>query len=79
MNGLANKGVKGPSKRYPLNMRVTRDLRERIERAAKANGRSLSQEVEFLVEKAFIYEEMSVFLDRTVALMKLILSCKGSP
>lgn len=40
-------------KRYPLNMRTTRELRERIEAAATASGRSLVQEVEYRLERSF--------------------------
>jgi len=47
--------VKGapPGKRYPLNMRTTRDLREKVEAAARASGRSLVQEVEHRLERSF--------------------------
>jgi hypothetical protein len=73
------KGRKGPSKRYPLNMRTTREMRERLERAAKAEGRSLVQEVEFLIEKALLYDDLSFFLGaapvRTAQLLKLIVDC----
>src|SRR5205809_4463840 len=40
-------------KRYPLNMRTTRELREQVERAARASGRSLVQEVEYRLEQSF--------------------------
>ena len=43
----------GGGKRYPLNMRTTRETRERIEAAASANGRSLAQEVEARLEQSF--------------------------
>ncbi len=36
----------GAEKRYPLNMRTTKAQRERLERAARASGRSLIKEVE---------------------------------
>jgi Arc-like DNA binding domain len=48
-----------PGKRYPLNMRTTRELREKIERAALASGRSLVQEVEFRLEQSFRDEYMA--------------------
>jgi hypothetical protein len=41
-----------PGKRHPLNMRTTKELREKIERAALASGRSLVQEVEFRLEQS---------------------------
>jgi hypothetical protein len=40
-------------KRYPLNMRTTRELRDRIVAAAGASGRSLVQEVEYRLEQSF--------------------------
>ena len=46
-----------PGKRYPLNMRTTRELRDKIEEAAMASGRSLVQEVEFRLEQSFRREE----------------------
>jgi len=42
-----------PGKRYPLNMRTTKELRDKIEEAATASGRSLVQEVEVRLEKSF--------------------------
>jgi hypothetical protein len=53
-------------KRYPLNMRTTRELRDRIEAAAHASGRSLVQEVEYRLEQSFQEEELMVVLDDTV-------------
>jgi hypothetical protein len=44
-------------KRYPLNMRTTRGLRDRIEAAARASGRSLVQEVERRLEQSFERED----------------------
>jgi TraY domain len=49
------KGADG-GKRYPLNMRTTRETRERLEAAAIASGRSLVQEVEFRLERSFVQE-----------------------
>jgi hypothetical protein len=45
-------------KRYPLNMRTTKETRERLERAAAASGRSLAQEVEYRLEKSFSEEDV---------------------
>jgi TraY domain len=47
----------GGGKRYPLNMRTTRETRERLEAAAAANGRSLAQEVEVRLERSFAEEQ----------------------
>jgi hypothetical protein len=40
-------------KRHPLNMRTTAEIRDRLEAAAAANGRSLAQEVESRLERSF--------------------------
>ncbi len=45
-------------KRHPLNMRTTKELREKIERAAAQSGRSLVQEVEFRLERSFWEDEV---------------------
>jgi uncharacterized protein (DUF1778 family) len=47
-----------PGKRYPLNMRTTKELRDKIEWAAMASGRSLVQEVEIRLERLFKQEEI---------------------
>lgn len=44
-------------KRYPLNMRTTLETRQRLERAARASGRSLVQEVEYRLDKSFSDED----------------------
>ena len=36
-----------PGKRYPLNMRTTKELRDKIEEAAMASGRSLCRKSNF--------------------------------
>jgi hypothetical protein len=46
----------GGGKRHPLNMRTTKETRERLEAAASANGRSLAQEVEVRLERSFAEE-----------------------
>ena len=47
----------GEGKRTPLNMRTTRELRERLEREAADSGRSLAQEIEFRLERSFAEEK----------------------
>ena len=47
----------GEGKRTPLNMRTTRELRERLEREAADSGRSLAQEVEARLERSFAEEK----------------------
>jgi hypothetical protein len=51
------KGSKA-GKRYPLGMRTTKFIREQLEEAAIANGRSLAQEVEYRLERSFLDEEI---------------------
>jgi hypothetical protein len=55
-----------PGKRYPLNMRTTKELRDKIEWAAMASGRSLVQEVEFRLERSFQQEEIEKEIKRTL-------------
>ena len=50
--------AKEGGKRFPLNMRTTKELRERLERAAAESGRSLAQEVENIVEWHFNYDTL---------------------
>jgi predicted HicB family RNase H-like nuclease len=52
-----------PGKRHPLNMRTTKELRDKIELAAMASGRSLVQEVEFRLERSFQEEEIEKLTD----------------
>ena len=48
---------KSEVKRHPLNVRTTKKTREWLEAMAKASGRSLTQELEFLIERARWIEE----------------------
>jgi len=52
-----------PGKRYPLNMRTTKELRDKIEWAATVSGRSLVQEVESRLERLFQEEEIEKLTD----------------
>ena len=45
-------------RKSPLNMRTTRALREKLDKAAGWSGRSLVQEVEHRVEHSFAQEEL---------------------
>jgi hypothetical protein len=44
-------------KRHPLNMRTTKELREKLEQAAAKSGRSLVGEVEYRLERSFDRDE----------------------
>ena len=46
-------GKRATGKRYPLNMRTTAAIRERLVEAAAQSGRSLAQEVEARLERSF--------------------------
>lgn len=48
----------GDVKRIPLGMRTTPEVRARLDAAARASGRSLAQEVEFIIERHFDREAM---------------------
>jgi predicted HicB family RNase H-like nuclease len=54
---MSPKTVRGKGKRYPLNMRTTKELRDRLEAAAKRSGRSLVQEVEYRLGMSFAEED----------------------
>ena len=47
----------GEGKRVPLNMRTTREVRGRLEKAASDSGRSLAQEVEYCLERVLRGDE----------------------
>jgi hypothetical protein len=47
-----------PGERVTLGLRVTAELKNRIEGAANEKGRSLSQEAEFRLERSFDREEL---------------------
>lgn len=49
----------GEGKRFPLNMRTTKVLRDRMVTASKASGRSLSQEVEYRLERSFLEQDFA--------------------
>jgi hypothetical protein len=72
------KGADG-GKRYPLNMRTTKETRDRLEAAAVASGRSLVQEVEARLEASFHRE--AVFggprLTRYAYLMASVFALSG--
>ena len=48
--------ISGDAKRHPLNMRTTAEMREKLEAAAVASGRSLAQEVEYRLNASFADE-----------------------
>ena len=48
---------KREGKRYPLNMRTTKELRQKLEQAAAKSGRSMVAEVEYRLERSFDRDE----------------------
>ena len=66
-------------KRAVLNARVTKKIRQRLETSASARGRSLSQEIEFRLERSFGEDDarISEFGDKlTYRVMKLLALAK---
>jgi hypothetical protein len=55
---VPRRAVKSGAELVPLNMKVTQDLRTRLERAARKSGRSLTGEVGYRVERGFDYEKL---------------------
>jgi predicted transcriptional regulator len=56
-------------KRTPLGLRVTKELKQRLDEAAKASGRSQSQEAELRLEKTFeaqnaVFDALDLWLGR---------------
>ena len=47
----------GAGKRHAINIRTTRELKERLDRAAASSGRSVANEVEVRVQHSFSIEE----------------------
>jgi hypothetical protein len=52
--------IKGEGKKVPLNMRTTAELRATIEARAGRSGRSMVQEVEYLVQYALWHEREGI-------------------
>ncbi|MGA0594932.1 Arc family DNA-binding protein [Enterovirga sp. CN4-39] len=48
----------GEGKRHPLHVRTTKQMREDLEAAAAASGRSLAQEIETRLEQSFLVDQM---------------------
>ena len=70
----------GGGKRYALSMRTTKELRDKLDQAREASGRSLAQEVEARLEQSFQWEETEYrhFGDRgTYRLMALVAMTLG--
>ena len=55
---MPRRAVKSKVELVPLNMKVSPDLRSRLERAARQSGRSLTSEVGYRVERGFDYEKL---------------------
>jgi hypothetical protein len=57
----------GSGKRYALNMRTTSEVRDKLEAAAAASGRSLVQEVETRLERSFAQDSDVARLGQGIA------------
>ena len=64
----------GKGKRVPLNMRTTRETREKLEKSAAGSGRSLAQEVEYRLERSFAQEPQSEIAYRLIRLLGTAMS-----
>ncbi len=53
-----HKHQKQPAERVPLGLRVTPDLKQRLDAAAEANGRSQAQECELRLERSFDRQDL---------------------
>lgn len=56
------KAAEREGKRAPLSLRTTKILRDRLEQLAELNGRSLTQEVEFRLERSLDQDELMIAL-----------------
>jgi hypothetical protein len=54
------------NKRFPLSLRTTKELRQKLERASAQSGRSLAQEIETRLERSFHQEETVAITVREV-------------
>jgi hypothetical protein len=61
--------LKAPAKgkRVSLGLKVTAEVKRHIDSAARASGRTQSQEAEHLIERALQYDQMLTAMHRTVA------------
>ena len=48
-----------PGERVPLSLRISPSAKKKLEAAAELNGRSLSQEAEYRIERSFDREDIS--------------------
>jgi TraY domain len=55
---MPRRAVKAGVELVPLNMKVPKELRSRLEKAAKKSGRSLTSEAGYRVERGFDYEKL---------------------
>jgi protein-disulfide isomerase-like protein with CxxC motif len=56
--------------RVPLGLKVTADVKAKIDAVAKASGRTQSQEAERLIERAFTYDSIMAAMNLTAEQMK---------
>lgn len=57
-------------KRASLGLKVTADIKARMERAAELSGRSQSQEAELRLERSFDRDAIDAKLDEILALLR---------
>lgn len=54
-------------KRAAITIRTTSAIKEQVKAAAEANGRSVTQEIEFRLERSFDYEGAADYLRQALA------------
>jgi len=55
-----------PGERVPLSLRISPSAKKKLEAAAELNGRSLSQEAEYRIERSFDREDISERVSKRV-------------
>lgn len=75
--GLEGQILEKTGKRYPLNMRTTKHVRDLLEKAAKQSGRSLAQEVEHRLLSSFVLTDGRTGMPntQTLDLLALLSAC----
>lgn len=62
--------VPGEAKRASFNTRLRSGLKEALEESARGAGRSLSEEIEFRLERSFLMDDVTAFLRAQINLDK---------
>lgn len=66
-----------PGKRYPLGLKVTAEMKDRIDKAAKRTGRTQSQEAELRLELSFLIDTETASSPKLMAIGRLVPTAFG--